>query len=251
MLDNVVLKNKREWDDLAGLDPLWSILSDPAKRFAKWDVEEFFSTGRREVEQILAEVRALGYPLRGSKALDFGCGVGRVTRALAEQFAECYGVDISEGMIRLARQFNGHVSKCRFIVNTTDDLKIFPENHFDLVYSNIVLQHLPERNQIRSYVSEFIRIIAPGGLVVFQLASWIPWRNRIQIRRRLYSLLRRLGAHGGFLYAKLGLHPIRMNFIPESEVINLLEAAGARVLDVGRRIGSGRSFQSCVYFASK
>ncbi len=251
LVNNVVLRNKREWDDLAVLDPLWSILSDPTKRFAKWDVEDFFSTGRREIEEMLVEARALGYPPRGCKALDFGCGVGRVTRALAEHFSECYGVDISEEMIKLARQFNRHIGKRRFIVNTAGDLKAFPGNHFDMVYSNIVLQHLPDRNQIRSYVSEFIRIVAPGGLVVFQLASWIPWRNRIQIRRRLYSLLRNLGADGGFLYTKLGLHPIRMNFIPEREVINLLEAAGARVLDVRRRARSGRSFQSCLYFVSK
>lgn len=244
-------RNKREWDDLALLDPLWSILSDPTKRFGKWDVEAFFSTGRKEVEEILVEARALGYPLRGCKALDFGCGVGRVTRALAEHFSECYGVDISEEMIKLAKQLNRHKSQCSFTVNTADDLKVFPGNYFDLVYSNIVLQHLPDRRQIRSYISEFMRVVAPGGLVIFQLASWIPWRNRIQIRRRLYSVLRAFGADGRFLYTKLGLHPIRMNFIPEGEVINLLEAAGARVLDVGRRIGSGRSFQSCVYFVSK
>ena len=250
-MNNVVLRNQREWDDLAVLDPLWSILSNPAKRFGKWDVEEFFSTGRKEIEEILAEAKALGYPLRGCRALDFGCGVGRVTRALAEHFAECYGVDISEEMITLAEHLNGHMSKCRFIVNAADDLKIFPGDHFDMVYSNIVLQHLPERNQIESYISEFVRVVAPGGLVAFQLASWIPWRNRIQIRRRLYSLLKNLGADGRFLYTKLGLHPIRMNFIPEREVIDLLEAAGARVVGVGRRVGSGRSFQSCVYFVSK
>jgi hypothetical protein len=100
-------------------------------------------------------------------------------------------------------------------------------------------------------VSEFIRVIAPGGLVIFQLANWIPWRNRIQVRRRLYSVLRAFGADGRFLYTKLGLHPIRMNFLPERDVVNLLEWAGAKVLDVGRRVGSGRSFQSCVYFVSK
>lgn len=250
-MNNVVVRNQREWDELALLDPLWSILSDPGKRFGRWDVEEFFSTGRREVEQILAEARGLGYPLRESRALDFGCGVGRVTRALAEHFPECYGVDISEEMIKLAEQLNRHGGSCRFIVNTAAHLKIFPDSFFDLVYSNIVLQHLPERTQIKSYVSEFIRVVAPEGLVIFQLASWIPWRNRIQVRRRAYSLLKKFGANEGFLYARLGLHPIRMNFIPEEEVVEFVESRGAQVVDVGRRAGSRRSFQSCMYFVSK
>ena len=243
--------NESEWNDLATVDPLWAILSDPEKRCSKWDVDEFFATGEKEIEGVLHEANLLGHPAARGTALDFGCGVGRVTRALANRFSECYALDISEKMINLAKQFNEGARNCHFIVNVSDDLAIFPTNHFDMIYANIVLQHLPHREKIRTYIREFVRVLVPGGLIVFQVASWIPVRNRIQLRRRLYVLLRDMGVHATFLYEKLGLHPMRMNFIREREVVSLLEARGGRVLEV-RRTGHGRrTVQSCLYFVSK
>ncbi len=246
-----VARNKKEWEELASLDPLWSILSDPEKRFCKWEVSDFFETGIKEIEAILGKAGSLGYPERRRKVLDFGCGVGRLARGLSENFSEYYGVDISEEMVNLARQFNGNAYNCWFILNPSGNLRIFPDNHFDMVYSNIVLQHLPHTGQIRSYIREFIRLLTPAGLIVFQLASWIPFRNRIQPRRRLYLLLRYLGVDVEFLYRKLGLHPIRMNFMREEEVMGLLKAEGGKILEVLRSGKGGRSFQSCVYFVSK
>jgi len=247
----LLLVNKLEWDDLATVDPFWSILSDPTKRFSKWDVGEFFDTGKKEVEEILDKARSLGFPAVKGRALDFGCGIGRVTRALARHFGECHGVDISEEMISIAKRLNGDMSNCEFIVNVSDTLGIFPDNYFDMVYSNIVLQHLPHRNQIELYILEFIRVLVPTGLLVFQLPNWIPLRIRIQLRRRLYLLLRELGADADFLYTRLGLHPIRMNFLGEREVVTLLEGRGGRVLHMRRSGREGKSFQNCTYFVSK
>jgi SAM-dependent methyltransferase len=242
--------NKREWEELATLDPLWSILSDGSKRFSRWDVEEFYASGVKEISEILGEAASLGYPLRKETALDFGCGVGRVTRALADHFRGCLGIDISERMIELARHFNGDKGNCHFIVNTSDRLGIFPSDYFDMIYSNIVLQHVPRRCQIKSYISEFVRVLSRNGLLVFQLPSWIPLRNRIQLRRRLYLLLRRLYARPEFLYAKLNLYPIRMNFVREGEIVRFLESRDGRVLRI-RRSGGGRVARSCLYFVSK
>lgn len=241
---------QHEWEELATLDPFWSILSDPAKQFSKWNVDEFFATGIKEVTAVLDEA-PLGYPRNRIRALDFGCGVGRVTRALAEHFSECYGVDISERMISLARQFNDGVKNCRFVLNTSDTLRMFPDDHFDMIYSNIVLQHIPRRRELTSYICELLRVLGRDGLMVFQLPSHVPLRNRIQLRTRLYTLLRKLSVDAGFLYERLGLHPIRMNFIPERDVVALLETKGGRVLDVRRSGESGKSVQSCLYFVTK
>ena len=55
----------------------------------------------------------------------------------------------------------------------------------------IVLQHVPDREAIESYVREFCRVLRPGGLAVFPLPSHIPAIFRLQWRRRLYLGLRR------------------------------------------------------------
>jgi ubiquinone/menaquinone biosynthesis C-methylase UbiE len=91
----------------------------------------------------------LGYPSGREAALDFGCGVGRLTRALAKDFRRCYGVDISESMIAKARELNQSLPGCEFVLNTQGDLALFPDNHFDMIYTCRVLQHLPSRATIK------------------------------------------------------------------------------------------------------
>jgi SAM-dependent methyltransferase len=55
-------------------------------------------------------------------------------------------------------------------VNAKPDLSMFPGFTFDLVYSNLVLQHMPPELS-RSYMTDFIRVLKPGGVGVFQLPS--------------------------------------------------------------------------------
>ena len=246
-----VRSEQEAWNDLAEVDPFWSILSDPAKRFSRWNVEEFFATGEKEIAGLLAEAGALEYPGRTERALDFGCGVGRLTRALAKRFRECYGVDISEKMIGLAQRLNDSTRNCHFLVNASESLGSFPNDHFDLVYSNIVLQHIPKKRHIENYIGEFVRVLARGGLLVFQLPSYIPLRNRIQLRARLYGFLRRWSVTPAFLYKTVDLYPIRMNFLPEAEVAALLSACGGNVLQIKKEGGGKGAFQSCRYFVTK
>lgn len=247
----LVHRDQEAWDDLADVDPFWSILSDPVKQFSRWNVEEFFATGEKEIASLLAEAGVLGYPRGMERALDFGCGVGRLTRSLAQRFQECYGVDISGKMIGHAQRLNDGVRNCRFLVNASEDLAFLPSDHFDLIYSNIVLQHIPGKRHIKNYISEFVRILARGGLLVFQLPSHIPFRNRIQMRARLYGFLRRWSLAPKFLYETVGLCPIRMNFIPEPDIVALLTACGGKVLQIKKAgIGKG-AFQSCRYFVTK
>src|SRR4051794_32730827 len=160
-------KHKRDWEDLGKVDPLWAILTDPNQRYGRWDPGDFFASGRVEISHVMKQADRLGRPPQRRTALDFGCGVGRLTRALADYFERCTGVDISESMISQAREWHRDRPKCSFVMNTAGDLRGFQDESFDLVYSNIVLQHLPSARLIESYVGEFIRILAKEGLLVF------------------------------------------------------------------------------------
>ncbi len=183
--------------------------------------------------------------------MDFGCGVGRMTRAFARHFKECIGVDISEQMIANAKELNALIPQCHFIVNRFEDLRIFPENYFDMVYSGFVLQHIPRVQLIRSLISEFVRVLKKEGLLVFQLPSYIPLPNRIQPRRRLYALLRALGVDKRTLYYKLRLHPLCASFIPQEQVVNLLKALDADIIKVRTDPKYGSKVESRTYFITK
>ena len=177
-------RHGRDWEELAAADPLWAILAGPDQRGGRWDTEKFFATGEQEIAELMELVTQVGGLERMGRALDFGCGVGRLTRALGARFDEAVGVDISEEMVRLAPELNSEVPGCSFVVNAKPDLSVFDASSFDLVYTTLVLQHLPRRELLRAYLSEFLRILRPGGLAVFQTLAHLPLPLLLQPCRR-------------------------------------------------------------------
>jgi len=239
--------HQQDWEDLATVDPLWAILSDPSKRFRHWERDEFFETGAQEIAHVIHKARRLCSPRTYERALDFGCGVGRLTRAIRPHFRECFGVDISESMIRKARELN---HDCKFLVNVEWNLRMFPDCYFDFVYSSLVLQHQPDRGVIIGHIGELLRVLRKNGLLVFQLPSHIPWRNRLQPRRRLWALLRSVGLRSDLLYNRLKLCPIRMNWIRQDEIVRHITRFGGLVVDIEPIQQEGEPFVSCVYYCT-
>lgn len=169
------------WDKFGKVDPLWAILTNSEKRNNKWNVDEFFRTGEAEIDGVIQYINSLQLPRRRQKALDFGCGAGRLTQALCRYFDQCYGVDIAPSMIELAEKYNRYGSKCHYYTNSAQDLSLFEDNSFDFIYSNIVLQHM-EPEYSKNYIKEFIRVLAHDGLLIFQIPS-----ERVPIEKRLLS----------------------------------------------------------------
>ena len=161
---------QRNWDMFGKQDPFWAILTDPAKRGNRWSPEEFFETGRVEVADVLDHGGRLDVPRHWRRALDFGCGAGRLTQALGDRFESVLGVDVAPSMIALARAHNRHGERCVYEVNDRPDLSHWPDASFDLIYTSRVLQHIEPR-YATSYVREFVRLLAPGGHLSFDLPS--------------------------------------------------------------------------------
>jgi 2-polyprenyl-3-methyl-5-hydroxy-6-metoxy-1,4-benzoquinol methylase len=154
------------WDQAAREDPMFNIVSDPTKVGSGWTREEFFEHGRAEIGEALAHLDDLELNYASNHALDFGCGIGRLTQALAEYFSEVDGTDISWEMIGIAESLN-ECDWVRYYTNG-DDLAIFGDDRFDLVYSMITLQHMPREYQ-RTYVREFFRVLKPGGVAMVHM----------------------------------------------------------------------------------
>src|SRR5580765_416014 len=121
----------RTWDTLGEHDPLRAVLTHPGTEGGRWDVEEFFKDGQLQVDGALALVeKDLGWPLATRAALDFGCGVGRLTQALCARFDRVDGVDIAPSMIEAAARFNRFGDRCRYHLNVKEDLSLFPDASF-------------------------------------------------------------------------------------------------------------------------
>jgi ubiquinone/menaquinone biosynthesis C-methylase UbiE len=236
---------RKHWDLFATSDPLWAILTNPDRKGSRWDVHEFFETGVREIEQSMQQVLALNPGLGKRRALDFGCGVGRLTQALARHFERVDGVDISASMIQQANAYNQHGSRCQYVVNQRSDLRIFPDQHFDFIYSSITLQHMPPRYS-RRYIAEFMRVLAPGGAVLFQLPSEtrIPGSAIGRATRTFYYR---------FLWDIL--HPdtpyMGMYGVPKEQVVRLLARHGGRLLHAGADPAAEPEWEGYRYMATR
>jgi SAM-dependent methyltransferase len=229
-------KLKNAWEGLAGRDPLSAILTDDSKTGGKWNVAEFMATGDAEIETVMGHLASIGRPPDFSgAALDFGCGVGRLTQALAKRFASCVGVDISEQMIQQAESLNQY-SHCRYIASSSARLP-FDDRSFAFIYSNIVLQHVP-RALAKNYLREFVRVLAPGGVLVFGVqdrfaapdlsSRMVRIRHVLHFRSRIKVALKR------------GTGDMQMHCLPEPIVRRVL--APAKIVDVQFTNTAARDF---------
>lgn len=160
----------RDWEAYGHHDPFFGVLSDPSKRGGRWDPDAFLASGRQHVANLMVSLRDSGITVSAGRALDFGCGLGRLTQPLAEYFDHVVGVDVAGSMIRRARRLNRHGDRCTYVLNRAPDLARFDDGAFEFVHSCIVLQHLPPE-LASTYIREFFRVCRPGGLVVFQVPS--------------------------------------------------------------------------------
>ena len=165
-----LLDSQSLWDRHAAADPLWAVLAFPDKRGGRWSLQEFMKTGEREIALLFHRFAELQLAEPRGHALDFGCGVGRLTQALARRVERVAGADISPVMIDLARRLNHYPDRARYICTSETGLDTLPTASFQLIYSNIVLQHVPSEVSV-SYLAEFFRLLGPDGLLVFQLPS--------------------------------------------------------------------------------
>jgi SAM-dependent methyltransferase len=220
-------KLKDDWEALARNDALGAILTDQTKSGGKWQLDEFMATGESEVVTVMEHLRQIGHePDFGGAALDFGCGVGRLTQALARRFASCTGVDISKEMVSRAERLNKY-PHCRYVVNAESRLP-FRDGEFAFIYCNIVLQHVPKRFA-EEYLREFVRILGAGGILVFGVQDSFAMPDvasrvtRIRQILRVRSRIKRaLGSSEGEML---------MHCLPEAAVRTAL-GLNAKVVDI-------------------
>lgn len=224
-----------QWEANAKLDALWAVLSLDGKLGDGWNEGAFFQTGQQEIEEVFhfMEGSHIAVPPFVT-ALDFGCGVGRLTQALAGRVSHIVGVDISGEMIRRARIYFPHIT---FHLNEKDDLSDFETESIDLIYTNIVLQHLNNHLQAH-YIREFSRLLRPEGLVILQIPSRRPLLSRkVRMLKMLASLRLRnlISLFGKTIRERVIPWQAKMEFnvLPKSEVIRIARSCGLELEAIG------------------
>src|SRR3984893_3381269 len=130
---------------------------------------DFYATATEVVNGLAKEFRRVPAAQRREwKALEIGCGPGRLMRPMSRHFAEIHGVDVSDEMIALARGRLADIPNAHPHVSDGASLREFPEDWFDFVYSYAVFQLIPSREVVSEYMREIHRVLKPGGLARLQ-----------------------------------------------------------------------------------
>jgi len=167
MAENVVEKMRADWNARAAEDAHYYVAFGRREQ----DDEEFQSTGDEVVHGLEWEMRRFGAigDKRAMRALEIGCGPGRLMRPMSSHFGEIHGVDISDQMVARARGRLAAIPHAHAHVARNSNLEMFASESFDFVYSYAVFQHIPSREVVLGYLEEAFRVLKPGGLIRCQL----------------------------------------------------------------------------------
>jgi len=144
--------------------------------------EEFWKSGEENCKEIVGVNSSRYNQIIGNKnpkemrVLEIGCGIGRILIPMSKVFGEAIGVDISEKIIQIAKDFVEKIPNCRVFKGNGTDLSIFSDNNFDFCYSYIVFQHIPDKKIIVNYMREVSRVLKSGGLFRFQVFGDTKWK---------------------------------------------------------------------------
>lgn len=160
-----------DWEAIGRTQPFYGVLTDPRFRTEAMDEQahaDFFLSGQHEIDLQLAVQRARFGPFEPRSALDFGCGVGRLTRGLGAVTGNAVGIDVAASMLDEARK------DAPPTVRFAQDL---PDGLFDWIVSIIVFQHIPPA---RGYdlLRRLLARAAPGAGLTLQLTVYRDPRHR-------------------------------------------------------------------------
>ena len=225
------MKTDKAWQRWGEKEPYYAVVTDEkylAENLGDDGVDEFFERGRQHLDNTFTllheHVDATFTPTR---ALDFGCGTGRVVVPLAERCETVFGVDVSDGMLReAANNCAARIRTQNWRLLSTRTFLDDPGVRYDFLHSHIVFQHI-RRKEGERLLALLLERLEPGGVIALQFMR----RNTAPLARRCITWLKnRLPFAQGASRLLTGKHhlvaPMEMNAYDIERIKDILADAG-------------------------
>ena len=197
--------SRQFWDEKARENPYWYVSS--AGPYEGRDLADFWASGPKIWNDLKS---ASGYgPKRADNVVEIGCGVGRLTRAIAPEVGSVLAFDLSAEMLAIARS-SVEASNASFHRVETPALPGIADGSADAFVAYCVFQHLPNLDVLRAYLNTAARVLKPGGRLIFTMTPRT-WRDSIafalRMRRWLVERRSAQGPRGLYLNEWYGIRP--------------------------------------------
>lgn len=204
--------SREYWDQAARTNAYWHIATG-----STGDRATFYANGADETDALLALCGIV--PCAGKTVLEIGCGAGRMTRRLSELFGQVVALDVSEEMLKHAREALSDRHNVAFLHGDGTGLATVVDRSVDVVFSYITLQHVPTVAGQLSYVRETARVLRLDGVAALQV--------------RANGLLPvTLDLVGHMVHALQGRHTLRREWrgvrVPQADLLTAARSRGAR-----------------------
>lgn len=158
---------QRYWDAKAREDAFFFV--DDRLEYGNPDVDRFWREGQEALDHVLGVVGAQVRP--EDTVIDLGCGLGRLTRVLADRGQRVIAIDISLEMLKRAQELNWHLENVEWRHGDGVSLSPVGDASVDAIVSFVVFQHIPDPAITLGYVREMGRVLRPGGWAAFQISN--------------------------------------------------------------------------------
>jgi len=175
VLERLFGRIQRQWQKLGATEPFWSVLTSADFKRENFErhAQEFYDSGRAAASLVDTFANRNRVDILSGTCLELGCGVGRVTRFLADRFEKVIAVDVSDGNLGHCRDYlrrSGVNNVETILLKSPRDLTELPQ--FDFLFSTIVLQHNSPPVQ-RFMLDQLLGKISAGGSCLFQLPTHV------------------------------------------------------------------------------
>ena len=179
---------QKTWDKFGKIAPYYSVLvaeEFKPENLSAENLAAFFDSGSEHVCRLLKIIRELCPEFAPKTTVDFGCGVGRVTLALAKISSRVLAVDVSQSMLEEARKNCAKQGASNVAFMTTAEFLVSPNSSVDFVHSFIVLQHISPRTGYQ-LMEKLVSTLKEGGIGAIHV-TFADTRSRL---RRLLSRIK-------------------------------------------------------------
>jgi 2-polyprenyl-3-methyl-5-hydroxy-6-metoxy-1,4-benzoquinol methylase len=222
------------WEKWGKKDPYFGVITDEKYRsinITEKTKSDFFESGAIHIEHVLSVCKKhFDFNFLPKRALDFGCGVGRVLIPLSTIADEVVGLDVSDSMLQEADKNCKEQRIENVKLLKSDDTMSRLEGEFNFIHSCIVLQHIPVARG-KLILMRLIKHMSKGGIAAIHITYSKSRYNenfgfpKVPLFRSILQKHYRIIKHYWEKASRSENIPMQMNAYDINEILFLIQSA--------------------------